>query len=606
MAKKTVVVAARQASLPTSRRNEASLRQRIVAMQEIGQALASTLALDDLLARIMSEVTRLMGAERSTLFLFDKSKREIWSKVLQGTELKEIRLALGKGVAGWVAEKKKIVRIDHPYKDPRFDASFDTRSGFKTSSILCAPIMGAKKHLVGVVQVLNRSGGPFDEDDEHMLAALCTQIAVALENAKLYRQLELKARALEQAKHDVERAQFERDLLFTIERQVGVESDVTQLLDGIISVAMKAIGAEAGSISLIDEETGELYFKSALGVKGEEVKKIRLKVGEGVIGFVAHTGQPVMVNDPGRDGRHKKTIARKLRFAARSIICAPMQEGGDVLGAFELLNKTAGTRESGRYAPFTQEDLKLLTLLAGQAARTLSEARRRTARAHEERLKTIGQAMAGVVHDFRTPMTVIGGYTHLLASEPEEGKRMEMAEIMSSQIDHMNAMVGELLGFARGDTTVYKRKVYLDHFVEDLRSLFSGEAAQRKVDFTIYLRTEGTAQFDPVKIKRVLTNLVRNGIESIKGPGKVVIVIEKSGVDLHMSVKDTGQGVPAEIEGRLFEQFVTAGKKNGTGLGLAVCKRIVEDHGGSISCTSKVDRGTTFAFTLPKAMPVDA
>ena len=586
--------------------NESSLRQRILAMQEIGQALSSTLALDDLLARIMSEVTRLMDAERSTLFLFDKSKREIWSKVLQGSELKEIRLPIGKGIAGWVAEKKKVVRIDQPYKDPRFDASFDTRSGYKTRSILCGPIVGAKKQLLGVMQVLNRRGGPFDDDDEHMLAALGSQIAVALENAKLYRQLELKARALEQAKHDIERAQFERDLLFTIERQVAHESDVNHLLDGIISVAMRAIGCEAGSISLIDEETGELYFKSALGEKGEEVKKLRLKVGEGIIGFVAHTGEPVLINNPGRDDRHKKNIARKLKYAARSIICAPMQEGGDVLGAFELLNKTAAKSERARYAPFTQEDLKLLTLLAGQAARTLSEARRRTARAQEERLKTIGQAMAGVVHDFRTPMTVIGGYTHLLAIEPEEGKRQEMAEIMTSQLEHMNAMVGELLSFARGEATIYKRKVYLDRFVEDLRSLFSGEASQRKVDFNIYLRTQGTAQFDPVKIKRVLTNLVRNGLESIEGSGKVAIVIEQIGVDLQISVKDTGLGVPAEIEGRLFEQFVTAGKKNGTGLGLAVCKRIVEDHGGAISCTSKVDRGTTFTFTLPKAMPANA
>ena len=589
-----------------SRSSDDALRQRISAMQEIGQALSSTLTLDDLLALIMSEVTRLMDAERSTLFLFDKSKKEIWSKVLQGSELKEIRLPLGKGVAGWVAEKKKVSRIDQPYEDERFDASFDSRSGYKTRSILCCPIMGARKQLVGVIQVLNQSRGMFNEDDEHLLLALGSQIAVALENAKLYRQLELKARALEQAKHDVERAQFERDLLFTIERQVAHESNVDLLLDGIISVAMRAIGAEAGSISLIDEDTGELYFKSALGEKGEEVKKIRLKAGEGIIGFVAHTGTPVMINDPGRDVRHKKTVAKKLKYAARSIICAPMQEGGDILGAFELLNKTAGKKAAARYTSFTQEDLKLLTLLAGQAARTLSEARRRTARAQEERLKTIGQAMAGVVHDFRTPMTVIGGYTHLLANEVEEGKRQEMAEIMSSQLEHMNAMVGELLSFARGETTIYKRKVYLDRFVEDLRSLFSGEASQRKVDFNIYLRTEGTAQFDPVKIKRVLTNLVRNGIESMDGPGKVVIVIERNGADLVMSVKDTGRGVPAEIEGRLFEQFVTAGKKHGTGLGLAVCKRIIEDHGGAISCNSKAERGTTFTFTLPKAMPANA
>ncbi len=586
------------------------LQQRLDAMQAIGRALAGALELDELLERIMQEVTKLMGAERSTLFLYDKKNKQIWSKVLQGkgskTSLAEIRLPVGQGIAGWVAANQKIVRIDGPYKDKRFDRSFDKKSGFVTRSIFCAPIFDAKKHLLGVMQVLNKKrGGSFTEEDDHTFTALSGPIAMALENAALYRQVQNKARALELAKVSIERAHFERDLMFTIERQMHSGSDVTGVLDAIISVAMRALNAEAGSISLIDEDTGELYFKSALGEKGEEVKKLRLAPGEGIVGFVTHTGQPIIVNDPTRDDRHHKTTARRLRYAARSIICAPLTDLGQVIGSFELLNKKADSTKA-HYLPFTEEDLKLLTLLSGQAARTIGETKRRAARAQEERMKTIGQALAGVIHDFRTPMTVLGGYAQVIAVEEDEPKRQEMAATMVSQVDLMNAMVGELLAFARGENAIYKRKIYLERFVDDVRAMFNSEASRRRIDFNVYLRAQGAAQFDPVKIKRVLANLVRNALEATPSGGKVSINMEGRGSDLAISVKDTGAGVPIEIQHRLFQQFVTAGKKSGNGLGLAVCKRIVEDHGGSIDFQSKPERGTTFTFVLPKAIALGA
>lgn len=578
------------------------LKARIKAMQQIGRALSSTLDLDTLLSVIMTEITRLMAAERSTLFLVDKAKKEIWSKVLQGSELKEIRLPIGQGIAGSVASTKKLERIDDAYKDSRFDRSFDKRSGFRTRSIICSPIFDSRKQMLGVIQVLNHQGGPFTDSDEQMITALASQIAVAVENAQLYRKLEMRARVLEQTKRELERANVERTLLFSVERQLARGDHVDQVFDGIIEVAMKALSAEAGSLLLIDEKTNELFFKSALGEKGEEVKRLRLKLDEGIVGHVARTGKPLLVNDALRDQRHKKAIAKKLKFVAQSIVCAPLMVDGKVVGAIEILNKMVKKRGRTQYVPFDNDDVDLLVLLAGQAARTIEEAKRRAEEAREERLHTIGQALSGVVHDFRSPMTVIGGYAEICATEENEEKRREFLSIITQQIDHVNGMVGELLAFSRGETTFYQRKVFVNRFVQDLRDLLAQEVKTKNAELTIAGRYDGAAIFDPIKITRVLTNLVRNALEAGRdGTMKIHVLIDKDGDDLVFSVRDNGPGVPDAIADKLFESFVTSGKKNGTGLGLALSRRLIEEHGGAITFASKKDKGTTFTFALPRA-----
>lgn len=582
----------------------ALLEDRIAAMQQIGRSLSSTLDIDELLDRIMKAVTQLMAAERSTLFLVDKPKKEIWSKVIQGTEVKDIRLPIGQGIAGWVAESQKLVRIDDAYADLRFDRSVDKRSGFRTRSILCAPIFDSRRKLLGVIQVLNKIGGPFVASDEEMLMALASQIAIALENSNLYVSLAKKTQALEKAKREVEQSNLELDLLYQIERELTKEGQVDLVLDKLIELAMKAMHAEAGSVLLVDEGTGELYFKSALGEKGEEVKKLRLKSGEGVVGYVAQTGEPAIVHDPTRDKRHHKQIAKKLKFSAHAIVCAPLVDNGEVIGAIELLNKFEPVKKGpNKPLNFNDDDLKLLTLLAAQAARIITQAKQRAAAAQEERLKTIGTALSGVIHDFRSPMTVIAGYTELIAKEADPERRRTMAEAVSSQVEHMNAMVGELLSFARGETAVYKRKVYLNKFAQEIEALFSAEGSAHKAELSVLCFCNEVAHFDPVKIKRVLTNLVRNAMEACeKGEGKVALTIGANGQDLVFAVKDNGKGIADEIATKLFDSFVTSGKQNGTGLGLAVCKRFVEDHGGTIGYQSNKGRGTTFTFTLPKAL----
>lgn len=154
---------------------------------EISNDLAGELQLDLLIARIMRATTELLNAERSTLFLHDPRTDELYSVFAEGDSLTQIRIPSSRGIAGAVFGSGRPENIIDPYADPRFDQSVDLRTGFRTRSILCQPIVNKHGGRIGVTQVLNKKGaGAFSEKDEQRLRAFSAQIAVSLENAKLF------------------------------------------------------------------------------------------------------------------------------------------------------------------------------------------------------------------------------------------------------------------------------------------------------------------------------------------------------------------------------------------------------------------------------------
>ena len=157
--------------------------QRIL---EISHDLAGELQLNLLIARIMSATTELLGAERSTLFLYDAKTDELYSIYAEGIHTREIRIPASKGIAGAVFTSGTLENVADPYRDIRFGFQVDQHTGFRTESILCAPISNKAGGRIGVTQALNKKGGPFTAKDEARLRAFSAQIAVCLENAKLF------------------------------------------------------------------------------------------------------------------------------------------------------------------------------------------------------------------------------------------------------------------------------------------------------------------------------------------------------------------------------------------------------------------------------------
>ncbi len=240
---------------------EAQLRnehKKTALVRDIWRAMSSGLELDRLLALIMDKVTQLMEADRSTLYMLSDDGATLWSKVLQGDEFSVIRLSVGEGIAGWVAASGEVVNIPDAYSDDRFQPAMDVKSGYRTRSILCAPMRNSKGEIIGVLQVLNKqAGGPFTSDDGDLLTALATQAGMSIENSKLYHSVLAKNVELMRARDQLEQRTHELNVLYEIEKLMNAELDLDPLLERILAQAMETVGAEAGSVVLREPRVGQ-------------------------------------------------------------------------------------------------------------------------------------------------------------------------------------------------------------------------------------------------------------------------------------------------------------------------------------------------------------
>lgn len=198
--------------------DQAASLHRFRFLVEASKVLNSTLDLGELLNIILSIATKYTTGDRGSLFLVDHDKQEIWSLIAQGLEQKEIRLPMGRGIAGTVAQTGEIVNLADAYDDPRFDRSWDQRSGYRTGSLLCLPINDRAGKIVGVLQLLNKADGPFNQIDVRFLQDLSVHSAIALENARLHRE-------------SIERQQMERELSLAREIQRALLPERPPALD---------------------------------------------------------------------------------------------------------------------------------------------------------------------------------------------------------------------------------------------------------------------------------------------------------------------------------------------------------------------------------------
>ncbi len=169
---------------------QAAMRRvnKLNAVLEVAKAMTAAHELDSLLPLILKEAARVVEADRCSLFILDRHRNELWSRVAQGTK-REIRLPLGQGIAGSVAQSGTVVNLKDAYADPRFNRDWDAKNAYRTSSILCVPMRDARGEVTGVLQALNSVHGAFDSEDEELMLALGGQAAQAIENAMLHEEI---------------------------------------------------------------------------------------------------------------------------------------------------------------------------------------------------------------------------------------------------------------------------------------------------------------------------------------------------------------------------------------------------------------------------------
>jgi signal transduction histidine kinase len=188
-----------------------------------------------------------------------------------------------------------------------------------------------------------------------------------------------------------------------------------------------------------------------------------------------------------------------------------------------------------------------------------------------------------------------------MAAEQDATERLKDSEIILKQFDTINGMIKETLAFAKGERELLLRKVYLNRFLDEIAEFLQREFAAQKIELRMQGSFRGALRMDENKMKRLFYNIARNAMEAMPDGGRFSIAsdLDEGGKNVVFKFTDTGAGIAPEVADRLFQSFVTHGKPNGTGLGLAMVKKIAEEHGGEVTFKSKPGKGTTFTVRIP-------
>ena len=203
-------------------------------------------AFDALIDYLAREAVRVMGADRSSIFLLDDERQELWSRVALGMGRREIRFPADRGVAGFVVKTGTLLNVPEPYDDPRFNQAVDRDTGYRTRSILCAPLRARGGRVIGALQVLNKvGGGPFTADDEHALDGIAVRCGIAIENALIYEQL------LDAEEHGAQ-PRTTTPRLLCVENDAALAERVRTLLDPEFAVLRAIDGADALHLAMTE------------------------------------------------------------------------------------------------------------------------------------------------------------------------------------------------------------------------------------------------------------------------------------------------------------------------------------------------------------------
>lgn len=390
------------------------------------------------------------------------------------------------------------------------------------------------------------------------------------------------------------------DTLHRVTTFMNEVTDLKRLLTHIMEESKQAMDSEASSCMLYDDATDELYFEVALGEKGDEVKSIRLKRGQGIGGTCLAEGHTLVVNDAQSDDRHDRRADQKATFVTRNLVATPMRCYGKIIGVLEVLNKR--DNES-----FNSEDVKILEVIADQAGMAITNARLVELSFQRERLAAVGFAVSGIAHHLKNIILGIKAPLGLIRMGYQVQNTKLVAEalpIIERASSRMEQSVREMLAYSK-DRKPELQKGNLNTFVRDLIQETVDRAAEKGIlllsDLDERIQESG---LDGARLHDAVLNLVGNAIEAHRedGAGRYVKVRTRlgQGNTVHiLEVEDNGPGIPPDILKNIFEPFFSTKGSKGTGLGLAIARKVAEENGGSLTARSQLGAGATFSFRLP-------
>ncbi len=554
-----------------------------LALERVRRFLGAFSDTEVLLKVTLEEGLAAVQATRGTISLIDHRTGRLIMRYAAGSgwtdEKKAIPLRITKepqgSISGYVALTGQPYIARDVTQDPHYYPLFtDTRSE------LAVPLIGRGGKVIGVLNAEKEKPDAFNEQDARVLMAVASLAAVAL-TLSVYKE---RQRAL-----------------IDLGKDLSAATDVEAVLERVVETAAEVLDADDCSLFLLDETIGRLVLKASRGALREQVGQATYRMGEGLTGWVAMTGQPLRLNGVQDDPRWKGLYTEIRPEEISAFLAAPIKGGKGVLGVLRVIRKRPVT-EHALENLFDEEDERLLTLLASQVGAALEREAMQDRLFNAEHFAAIGELAARGAHMLGNKVFAIKGALKELkkhAVESQESERLFRA--INRSIYETELLLQELRDFVKA-THLTLKPVCLDELINDVAE----EQARRlsTVRFQLTLPQEKVwVKGDESKLRSVLEELIENSRQFLPEDGEIRLLLEADrqpgqGQKARIIVEDNGPGVPEDVKDRIFEPFFTSRSK-GIGLGLATVKGIVDAHGGTIEERGVPGKGARFIITLP-------
>jgi len=404
----------------------------------------------------------------------------------------------------------------------------------------------------------------------------------------------------QQKRETLEKRLFELTAAYHIAREASSIFDLGKCLKVLVERIADLMNVEIVSIMLIDKEKSELMVKLAKGLDAKIIRDAKIKVGEGVAGWIARTGKSLLIKDIKKDKRFQR---RNGKYHTDSLLSVPLKIEQKVIGVINVNNKKSRD-------VFTKEDLSVLEAVSDMASIAIENARL------QEEAKTLDKIksdfIANVSHELRTPLAATKEAVNLILDKITgniNDKQERFLKLANDNIDRLAHLIDELLELAELESKSIGRKRELVNIVSLINTVIDSLrplAERKKVSLKKLLPKKKIRIWaDAGEINQAITNLIGNAIKYNKRNGKVEAGLEDMAKAVNIYVSDTGIGIPKKDLNKIFDRFHRADvssktKTKGAGLGLSITNEIVEMHHGEIKVKSEVGKGSKFIVSLPK------
>ncbi len=388
--------------------------------------------------------------------------------------------------------------------------------------------------------------------------------------------------------------------------------DLDQLLERIMDLIFRSLSADRGCIMLRNPETDHFEPKAVRWRAGVD-RQEKIALSRTIMDHVLREKQGLLVSDATQDERFNAGQSI-VRYGIREVICVPMKGRHETQGVLYLDTHT-GVRELASVqnagGKFTEDHLALAIAFAHQAALAVEDTRYHQAMVQAERLAAIGQAVASLSHHIKNILQGLrsgGDILKMGLAEKDDALLHQGWKIVEKNQGKIYHLVMDMLSYSK-DREPAIEETDLNRVVDDVLELMQGRA--KEIGARLESRLEENLPLipaDPEGIHRALLNIVSNALDAVEDcPNSRVIattMLEANGAWVRILVMDNGVGIPPEKVGDIFKPFVSTKGARGTGLGLAVSRKILREHGGDIRVQSQVGKGSRFILRLPVKSPL--